>query len=121
FMGALHRLTLGERGRHDKTPNDSSSMAHIHDVADLFMAAYENPDASGRYYAVYDSWHWQDIYDVLTPLMPEMVTPEPWTGDKATPTGFDFTRRDSLGVNMRDIPMALTETVRWLQGHPFAT
>jgi hypothetical protein len=33
-------------------------MIHLHDLAALFLAAYENPSASGRYYGVVDSWHW---------------------------------------------------------------
>ena len=48
-----------------------------------------------------------------------MVMPEPCGEPRATPTGFDFTRRDSLGVSMRDIPTMLRETVEWLRTRPF--
>ncbi|MDP6344248.1 MAG: NAD-dependent epimerase/dehydratase family protein, partial [Alphaproteobacteria bacterium] len=61
----LRALINGETGRHEKIPNDSSSMIHLHDLAALFLAAYENPAALGRYFGVYDSWHWQDIYAEL--------------------------------------------------------
>ena len=34
-------------------------------------------------------------------------------------TGFDITRRDSLGVVMRDIPTLLRQTIEWIQSDPF--
>ncbi|MEM7056373.1 MAG: NAD-dependent epimerase/dehydratase family protein [Pseudomonadota bacterium] len=120
FMGQLAKLVRGETGRHQAVPNDSSSMAHIHDVAALFLAAYENPAASGRYFGVYDSWHWNDIYGVLKGLVPASGLPAPFEGEKAAPTGFDFKRRDSLGVNMRDIPTLLRDAVDWIKSDPFA-
>lgn len=115
----LQRLINGKEGRHSKTPNDSTSMIHLHDLAALFLAAYENPSASGRYYGVYDSWHWQDFYAELQKLIPNMKMPEPLTEPAKPPTGFDFTRRDSLGVPIRDIPTLLRETVEWMQTQPF--
>ena len=115
----LQSLINGGEGRHSKTPNDSSSMIHLHDLAALFLAAYENPNASGRYYGVYDSWHWQDIYAELQKILPDMKMPEPITETPVTPTGFDFTRRDSLGVKVRDIPTMLRETVDWIKSEPF--
>jgi len=116
----LRSLIEGGPGRHEKIPNDSSSLIHLHDLAALFLAAYENPDASGRYFGVYDSWHWQDIYAELRKLLPEMQMPEPLTESPVPATGFDFTRRDSLGVALRDIPTTLRETVEWVRSKPFA-
>ncbi len=113
FMAAIKRMLQGETGRHDVTPNNSSSMAHIEDVAALFMAAYENPSAAGRYFAVRESWHWNDIYAALRSIEPSMQIPQPHVGEPAQPTGFDFTRRDSLGVTMRDIPEILADAVAW--------
>jgi len=107
--------------RHKAIPNDSTSMIHLHDLAALFLAAYENPDASGRYFGVYDSWHWQDIYAELQKILPDMTMPAPLTEPPVTPTGFDFTRRDSLGVAVRDIPTMLRETIAWLRTDPFST
>lgn len=115
----LKRLLDGGEARHKKVPNDSSSMSHLHDLSALFLAAYENPEANGRYFGVYDSWHWQDIYNELQTIIPTMTMPEPLSEPHVAPTGFDFTRRDTLGVPMRDIPTLLRETVEWLRSDPF--
>jgi nucleoside-diphosphate-sugar epimerase len=117
FMGALKRMLRGEKGRHDRAPNDSTSMAHIEDVAALFLAAYENPTAEGRYYAVRESWHWNDIYRCLRRIEPSLHIPPFFEGDPAEPTRFDFTRRDSLGVKMRDIPETLADAVAWTKAN----
>ncbi|MEM7271118.1 MAG: hypothetical protein AAF401_17905 [Pseudomonadota bacterium] len=119
LMAALARMVAGEKGRHDATPNDSSSMAHIHDVAALFLNAFEDQSAEGRYYAVYESWHWNDIYAALREIDPAMKTPPPFEGEAAAPTRFDFTRRDSLGVAMRPIPEVLGDAVAWIKSKPF--
>ncbi len=116
----LRRLASGEQGRHEVIPNDSTSMSHLHDVARLFLAAYEDPAASGRYFGVYESWHWQDIYAELAQIIPNMKHPEPLDAPPVAPTGFDFTRRDSLGVAMRDVPTMLRETLAWLATEPFS-
>ena len=115
----LQRLLDGGESQHKKVPNNSTSMSHLHDVAALFLAAYENPDASGRYFGVYESWHWQDIYAELEKLIPNMNMPAPLDETPVIPTGFDFTRRNSLGVPMRDIPTFLKETIDWLRTKPF--
>ena len=115
----LKKLIDGEEPPHQKIPNDSTSMSHLHDLASLFLAAYENPKASGRYYGVYESWHWQDIYAELQKIFPRMKMPEPITETAVEPTGFDFSRRDSLGVQMRDIPTMIRETVEWIKSDPF--
>ena len=117
FMSHLKRMLQGEQGRHAKAPNDSSSMAHIEDVAALFMAAYESPTAEGRYYAVKASWHWNDIYRTLKEIEPSITVPPLYEGEQATPTGFDFTRRDSLGVPMRDVPEVLADAVAWTKAN----
>jgi len=115
----LQRMINGGEGRHSKTPNDSASLIHLHDLANLFLAAYENSDASGRYFGVYDSWHLRDIYAEIHKILPNAKMPEPLTEAPVTPTGFDFTRRDSLGVAIRDIPTVLRETIEWIQSDPF--
>ncbi len=111
FQGMLGKMMQGEPSRHVQIPNDSSSMIHVEDLAALFFAAYENPDASGRYFGVYDSWHFADIYAELARLLPDTPMPEPLDEPPAAPTGFDFTRRDSLGVTLRDIPTILEQTI----------
>ena len=115
FQGMLRTMLQGGAPRHDKIPNDSSSMIHVQDLAFLFLAAYESPEASGRYFGVYDSWHWKDIYAELEKLIPEAEMPEPLIEQPLPPTGFDFTRRDSLGVPLRDVPTILKETVESLR------
>lgn len=115
FQGALAKMVAGGPARHERVPNDSSSMIHVQDLAALFFAAYENADARGRYFGVYASWHWQDIYAELRQLIPQSRMPAPLQGAKAAPTGFDFSRRDSLGVALRDIPTTLRETVAHLE------
>ncbi len=115
----LGRLMNGGEGRHRKTPNDSTSMIHLHDLASLFLAVYENPSAEGRYFGVYESWHWQDLYAELQRLLPDMKMPEPLDEPPVAATGFDFTRRDSLGVPLRDIPTILQETIEWIRTDPF--
>ena len=111
----LRTMLQGGAPRHDKIPNDSSSMIHVQDLALLFLAAYESPEASGRYFGVYDSWHYKDIYAELEKLIPEAQMPEPLIEQPLPPTGFDFTRRDSLGVSLRDVPTILKETVESLR------
>ena len=118
FPAMLRSLLNGGAPRHDKVPNDSSSMIHTEDIAALFLAAYENESASGRYFGVYESWPWQKIYEELKTLIPDMQMPEPLREPMAPPTGFDFTRRDSLGVPLRDVPTILRETVAWLKDNP---
>lgn len=115
----LKRAINGGYPLHQKIPNDSASMIHLHDLANLFLAAYENPDSSGRYFGVYDSLHWQDIYAECRKILPNMQMPEPITEPPVIPTGFDFTRRDSLGVNVRDFPTLLRQTIEWIQSEPF--
>lgn len=117
FMGMLKRMLRGEKGRHERAPNDSTSMAHIEDVAALFLAAYESPTAEGRYFAVRESWHWNDIYRTLGEIEPSLTLPPFYEGEPAAPTGFDFTRRDSLGVTMRDIPEVLAAAVAWAKAN----
>lgn len=116
----LQALIRGETGRHKAIPNDSSSMIHLHDLAAIFLAAYEIPGASGRYFGVYDSWHWRDIYAELHRILPDMKMPAALTEAPVPATGFDFTRRDTLGVALRDIPTLLRETIHWIRSEPFS-
>ncbi len=111
FQGMLRKMLQGEAPRHQQVPNDSSSMIHVEDLAKLFFAAYADPQAQGRYFGVYDSWHFQDIYAELAKLLPDAPMPAPLQATPVAPTGFDFTRRDSLGVHLRDIPTILRETI----------
>ena len=115
----LKRIIEGGGARHEKTPNDSASMIHLRDLANLFLSAYENPDASGRYFGVYGSFHWQDIYAECQKLLPKMKMPIPITETAIPPTGFDFSRRNSLGIKIRDFSTMLRETIEWIKSDPF--
>lgn len=112
-------LLAGRQMWHQQVPAGSMSVSHIEDVAALFMAAVENPQARGRYFAVYDSWSWQDLYHEFAKHVPASALPAPLEGVPEQPTRFDFSRRDSLGVTMRDIPTTLAETISWLRTNPF--
>jgi nucleoside-diphosphate-sugar epimerase len=117
----LKNVIDGNSPRHQKTPNDSTSMIHLEDLANLFLAAYENPNSTGRYFGVYDSLHWQDIYAECKKLLPLMQMPDPISEDAVQPTNFDLTRRNSLGVNIRDFPTLLQQTIQWIKSDPFTT
>ena len=109
----------GGAPRHQKVPNDSASLIHLQDLAKLFLAAYESPSASGRYFGVLDSFHLSDIYNECHKLIPDMQMPEPISENCVAPTQFDFKRRDSLGVEIRDFPTIMRETVEWIKSKPF--
>ncbi len=111
----------GRKSGPEQVPAGSVSLAHLEDIAALFLAAYRNPEASGRYYAVYESWPWRDIYAEIARHVPASGLPKPLNGDPEPPTQFDFTRRDSLGVRLRDIPTTIAETFDWLKTGPFHT
>lgn len=119
-MGMPARLYRGENASHDRVPAGSMSLSHVEDVAKLFLAAYEAPDARGRYFAVYDSVPWQNIYAEIVRYVPDAQLPAPLEGEPEEPTRFDFTRRDSLGVTMRSVPETIRETFDWLKSEPFS-
>ena len=54
------------------------------------------------------------------PFIPYMVQPSPLTEQLLPATTFDFSRRDSLGVTIRDFPTLLKETVDWIKSEPFS-
>jgi len=105
---------------HASVPNDSMSMIDVRDLASLFLAAYETPSACGRYFGVIESWHWNDIYAALTGIVPGFEAPNALEDQPVAATRFDTTRRDSLGVRLRDIPTALREMIEWLRTDPFS-
>ena len=115
----LKRVIEGGKPRHEKIPNDSASMIHLRDLAKIFLAVYENSNASGRYFGVYKSLHWYDIYNECKKIIPNMHMPVALSDKLVEPTGFDFKRRDSLKVHIRDFPTTLRETIDWLKTKPF--
>ena len=117
--GGLQKLVRGETW-HEQIPNSSVSMIDLRNLAAMFLAAYESPTACGRYFGVYDSWHWTDIYAALKEILPDMPMPAAHEGDPVAATGFDHTRKQSLGVPLRDIPTILREVIDWIKTDPFA-
>jgi len=114
---AFAAILKGER-MGDSIPNGSMSMIDVRDLAALHVAALENDDAQGRYFGVKRSWHWRDILTALAEVVPG-YTPPPWDSDvtPATPTAFDTSRRDSLGVQLRDLPDMLKDMVADVRRH----
>ena len=95
-------------------------MIHLRDLAKIFLAVYENPTASGRYFGVYKSLHWEDIYNECKKLIPNMKMPQGFSEAPVKPTTFDFTRRDTLNVKIRDFSTTLKETIDWLKTNSFS-
>ena len=99
----LQAVLSGDRFA-DTIPNGSMSLIDVRDLAKLHVAALTNDQASGRYFGVVQSWHWKDILAALSGRVPS-YTPPQWDAEiePVTPTQFDTTRRDSLGVELRGI------------------
>jgi nucleoside-diphosphate-sugar epimerase len=96
----------------DAIPNWSMSMIHVQDLARLHIAAMENPEARGRYFGVRQSWHWRDILVALQRAAPDYKMPAIDPDEvPARVTAFDLSRRDSLGVDVRDIDDILLDVV----------
>ena len=114
----LKNCLKGGPPRHTATPNESASLIHLEDLSALFLAAYENPKAQGRYFGVERSYHWQEIYAACKKLIPNMQMPTPLTEQPRPVTNFDFRRRDSLGVKIRDFQTTLSQTIQWLKSYP---
>ncbi|MGD1933126.1 MAG: NAD-dependent epimerase/dehydratase family protein [Candidatus Phaeomarinobacter sp.] len=114
---AFATILKGER-MGESIPNGSMSMIDVRDLAALHVAALEKEDAEGRYFGVKRSWHWRDILAALADVV-SGYTPPPWDPDvaPATPTAFDTSRRDSLGVELRDLHHMLEDMVADVKRH----
>ncbi len=111
----LNTLLNGGQPRHMTCPDDSVSMIHTQDLAELFLTAAEHDTFEGRFFGVYKSLHWKDIYRECEIQIPNMVKPVYPSTLSARPTAFDFSRRDSLGVTLRDFPTMLAQTIKSLK------
>ncbi|MBF2756028.1 MAG: NAD-dependent epimerase/dehydratase family protein [Gammaproteobacteria bacterium AqS3] len=107
----IRDILKGERMA-ESIPNDSMSIIDVRDLAQLHIAALLNPNASGRYFGVKRSWHWREILAALQRCVPG-YSPPPVDPEEVPirPTGFDLTRRDSLGVPLRDLDEILQAVV----------
>mmetsp|Transcript_92134 Transcript_92134/g.269598 ORF Transcript_92134/g.269598 Transcript_92134/m.269598 type:complete len:318 (+) Transcript_92134:95-1048(+) len=112
-MAKLAKMAAGDA--FSQCPNDSMSFIDVRDCAALHIAGFENPEASGRYMCLIESWHWNDICALLKELHPAMKDVSPCEGDPAKPTQFNRARQDSLGVSIRDVRTTLKESVEELK------
>ncbi|MEM6925854.1 MAG: NAD-dependent epimerase/dehydratase family protein [Myxococcota bacterium] len=117
YLAFLRRILDGEVFG-GGVPNDSMSLIHVDDLARLHVAALTNPAASGRYFGLVQSWHWQDVLEALARHVPSYEAP-PWPDDRprARPTQFDPTRRDALGVGLRGIDAIFADVEAVLRCH----
>ena len=114
-MNSLLRWLTGGR---PSAPNDSMSFIHVRDCAAMHVAAMENTNASGRYFSLVESWHWNDILTTLKELYPDIPlnTPFKYEGsDIITPTQFNLDRMNSLGVKVVPIKEILAESTNFFR------
>jgi nucleoside-diphosphate-sugar epimerase len=103
-MAALKGMCKGSM---TQAPNDSMSFVDVRDCAAIHIAAYEKPDARGRYMCLITSLHWNDVAVILKKCYPKMPTIAPCEGTLVAPTNNDRTKQDSLGVAIRDVSATL--------------
>jgi cinnamoyl-CoA reductase len=99
-----------------KVPNDSMSWIHVEDCAAMHVAALEQPHTSGRYMALVESWHWNELLSCMKQVYPKLpdFVPIP-DQDKITPTKFNLQKMNSLGVKVRSMETILKESVDFLE------
>lgn len=117
-MSTMNSLVRWLTGGRPTAPNDSMSFIHVRDCAAQHVAAMENKSASGRYFSLVESWHWNDLLTELKELYPSLPLDEhfKYEGDDVIiPTQFDNTRMNSLGVKVHRMNEILEESVKYLQ------
>jgi nucleoside-diphosphate-sugar epimerase len=115
-LAFLARIITGERMA-EAIPPGSMSVVDARDLAALHVAAYEDPAASGRYFAVKRSWPWREILHTLAAVHPDYTPPDtPAPADPPAPTEFDLGRQASLGVTLRGLEDILRGAVDELVG-----
>ena len=116
FMKLLNNYVKGEdHGWHKEIPSGSMSIAHISDVAKLFVNAYEDESASGRYVAVKESWTWKKIYNELAKYVDKDLLPKDNGVVPDEVTKFDTSKQDKLDVEMTSVAETIEETVKFLK------
>lgn len=100
----------------DEIKNDSMSMIHCEDLAQLHVACMDKKEASGRYFGVNRSWPWEDILKAVEKkLGPGKYKMPPKNYEKLNPvTLFDNTRRNSLGVELKGLDEIVGDTIDYL-------
>jgi len=121
-LGWFLKIMNGE-AMAEKIPNDSMSVIHAADLAKLHVACMENDGsdpnvaaASGRYFGVNKSWHWEDILNAVKVEIPEYKMPAKKYEQRAKETLFDSSRRDSLNIGeLKDLQEIVKEIVEFLR------
>mmetsp|Transcript_15177 Transcript_15177/g.24796 ORF Transcript_15177/g.24796 Transcript_15177/m.24796 type:complete len:387 (+) Transcript_15177:66-1226(+) len=127
-MGSLYRVIkptdgpslIGQavKSSKRKARNDSMSYIDVQDCAAHHVAAMENKNASGRYFSLVESWHWNDILSTLKELCPEITLDEQYKyegDDIVRPTQFNLDRMNSLGVTVKSIKEIFEECISFFQ------
>lgn len=110
-LAFLDKILRGER-MSERAPDGSMSIIHVDDLAALHASALEHEDASGRYFGVKQSWHWQDILEALERVHPDYEAPAwPDAEPRSEPTGYDLSRQNTLDVNVRGLDAILQAAV----------
>eukprot|EP01062_Namystynia_karyoxenos_P066474 TRINITY_DN6039_c0_g1_i1.p1 TRINITY_DN6039_c0_g1~~TRINITY_DN6039_c0_g1_i1.p1 ORF type:complete len:335 (+),score=85.52 TRINITY_DN6039_c0_g1_i1:82-1086(+) len=106
-------ILLG-RAMAEKIPNDSMSVIDVRDLALLNAACLEQESAVGRYFGVDRSWPWEELLAAFNAAYPPYKIPPRFEGESTTPTQWDTTRRDSLGVKLRPLSETIESVVAYL-------
>ena len=107
-MGWIASLAKGAK---EQAGNDSMSFVDVRDCAAMHVAGVLDAGASGRYMSLVESLHWNEIFVMLKELHPSMPAVKPCDGEPVTPTKFDTTRMDSLGVQVRSVRTILADAL----------
>ena len=86
--------------------NDSFSMIDVRDCAAQHIAAYEKQESEGRYLSVIESIHLEDLMEIMKYHYPNYQIPSKKTysdAEKASPSQYNVTKMNTLGVNVRSI------------------
>eukprot|EP01006_Ploeotia_vitrea_P063088 TRINITY_DN84921_c0_g1_i1.p1 TRINITY_DN84921_c0_g1~~TRINITY_DN84921_c0_g1_i1.p1 ORF type:complete len:329 (-),score=56.09 TRINITY_DN84921_c0_g1_i1:103-1089(-) len=110
----LAKILKGEL-MNEKIPNDSMSIIDVRDLAKLHVACATLPEASGRYFGVQRSFPWEEILGDFKKAYDEYKVPPRFEGESNVPTQFDFTRRDSLGVQLTPLEQTFTDLIAYMK------
>jgi len=98
-----------------RMPNDSMSIIDVRDLAALHVACAENTDASGKYFGINRSFPYEEIFAAYKAAYPSFYVPPRFEGEANTPTQFDHSRKESLGVPLRSLEETLQDLVAFFR------
>lgn len=103
----------------EKIWDDSMSIIHVDDLAKLHIGCIENQAASGRYFGVEQSWHWEDICLAIQAAEGNSfkMPPKEYT-ERAAVTQFNTARRDTLMTDFKLCGLAtlVSQSCAFLRG-----